>query len=935
MMRRPLAARVRHPAPAFGQGAALALLLPLSMLLLAGPLARDALAQVPSFTGVGDLPGGAATSEAFGVSADGAVVVGRSESADGSEAFRWTVGGGLSGLGFLSGSVPFSEAVGVSADGSVVVGNSYDGNGDRAFRWTAGGGLVELGTFSCSSCDPATGATGVSGNGLVVVGVGLAKSLFGDPHLDAARWSGGGTSISNLGDLPGPAELNSANGASADGAVIVGEGDSNNGFEAWVWTSSTGMDALPAVPGAQVRTGAVAVSADASTIVGAANTDTASSGRLEAARWTGPGWGTLQLLGSLGTASSQANGVSGDGSIIVGRARNAANDQRAFLWDAVNGMRDLASVLADDYGIDLDGWVLREAHGVSDVGPDGEFVVVGAGTNPAGEPEGFVALLFPPACRDGLDNDNDLDSDWPADAQCWGPVDLSEVDDCNDGLDNDGDGQIDHPADDGCRDTADATERLDCSDGVDDDGDGLTDHPDDPGCASPDAASESPACDDGEDNDSDSLTDHPDDPGCTARSDLSEGPDCADGLDNDGDGDFDWPADSDCTDAADASEAPECRDGVDNDGDGRIDALEEYPDCVSPDDPIEAPQCGDGVDNDGDGDVDLADADCASPGGLREAPGSLVAGDLLVVDRTSRAVFAVDPVSGQQIPISQAGRLGDPQSIAQRADGEPVVADPAGLVAVDPVSGVQEMRSAALDPGQSLALVFDGAGDALVVESAGIARVQWNASGLGSKSLWLPVPTGEPIPQLGVLQGDNLAVENGGASFLTSGLSVFGDGVFRIDATPSASLLKPGFSNDQWLDLAVVPDGPDAGDIVAVGVDVASGPGVYRIDPVNGAATAISVGPEWVLPVAVAVAPGGPIWVGDAGTCANGSCSGTNLASVDPGSGLRTVVATGGLLQGEMDLAVAVDFVPEPGALAGLVAGMLALWGLARARRRS
>jgi hypothetical protein len=68
----------------------------------------DGATVAPSIQGVGDLPGGADFSRAFGVSADGLVVVGSSASALATsfpdEPFRWTTaGGGMVGLGAFPG----------------------------------------------------------------------------------------------------------------------------------------------------------------------------------------------------------------------------------------------------------------------------------------------------------------------------------------------------------------------------------------------------------------------------------------------------------------------------------------------------------------------------------------------------------------------------------------------------------------------------------------------------------------------------------------------------------------------------------------------------------------------------------------------------------------------------------------------------------------
>jgi probable HAF family extracellular repeat protein len=81
------------------------------------------------------------------VSADGSTVVGKGDSKNGSEAFRWSLGK-MQGLGcLLEGRMNFySEAVACSSDGKIVVGNSGHSNGERkAFIWTEEDGMKSLG----------------------------------------------------------------------------------------------------------------------------------------------------------------------------------------------------------------------------------------------------------------------------------------------------------------------------------------------------------------------------------------------------------------------------------------------------------------------------------------------------------------------------------------------------------------------------------------------------------------------------------------------------------------------------------------------------------------------------------------------------------------------------------------------------------------------
>jgi len=889
-------------------------------------------ADLPSFTGVGDLPGGASDSVAFAISGDGSVVVGESDSSSGIQAFRWTAGGGITGLGFVSLVDPESSANAISSNGSVIVGSSNDAGGvRRAFRWTAGV-FTLLNNQSCSGCDPFTEGLGLSGDGLVAVGSSVARGAGSSPlHVDPVRWAGGGTALSDLGNFAASEEIGAAFGASQNGALIVGNHTSSGGKDAFYWNGA-GLVALPRLhAGTPIAASAAAVSRDATTIVGFSTkrTITLPGGTVVAAdsqavRWTGASFGTATQLGSLPGATfvnSEALAVSHNGAVIVGRAVDVNGADRAFVWDASHGMRNLATVLETDYGLDLSGWVLVEATGVSDV-VSNSYTVVGRGVDPQGDPQGFVAHLTPPPCSDGVDNDGDTQTDYPADPGCRSASDHSEEFDCDDGLDNDGDGDTDHPSDSGCQSASDPTERPDCSDGLDNDGDTNTDYPADPGCFTADWPLENPACSDGIDNDGDTNTDHPSDAQCVRPSDLSEVADCADGLDNDGDGDIDYPADAECESAADLSENEQCSDGIDNDGNGQIDYPIQYPGCVALDDPIEAAQCSDGVDNDGDGLTDHpSDPGCLSAGYASESPFWATQPGLVAVDRKSRAVFFVNLSTGAQTLISQAAQLSDPQGVAMRGS-ELVVADPNGLFALAP-SGAQRRASPALVPKESLQLAFDAIGDPYVLESTQISKVVWSGSGIGAKTSWLTLPV---PPALLAWEGDTLALEASG-NLLTTAAGFSGNGVFRINAvTKAATILDPGLKSRRWLDLAVESNGT----ILVAGLQNSTGNGVYRIDPSSGVPTALNNTYPWQRPTGIAVTPTGAIYVADAGVCApDGTCSGGQIVSVNPTTGAVAPLASGGFIAGELDLVP----MPEPDFDSALAAGLLTVLWLAHRRR--
>ena len=343
--------------------------------------------EAQSFMGLGDLPGGGFRSSAYGVSSDGTVVVGESVSAQGTEAFRWTAEGGvMEPLGDLPGGGFRSSARGVSGDGTVVVGYGWSASAvDEAFRWTVQGGVMEpLGNFPFPDWNDSL-AFGVSGDGTVVVGENIHRD-----GEEAFRWTvkDGVVVIELLGDLPGFSDFydSLAFGVSGDGTVVVGYGNPDHGREAFRWTVQRGvMEPLGDLPGGRFHSVAYGVSGDGTVVVG----ESVSAQGTEAFRWTVQR-GVMEPLGDLpgGSFGSAASGVSGDGTVVVGFGTSAQGTE-AFIWDAGHRMRRLYDVLTNEYGLDLTGWKLTSAQGIS---ADG-LTIVGQGLNPAGQQEAWIARL--------------------------------------------------------------------------------------------------------------------------------------------------------------------------------------------------------------------------------------------------------------------------------------------------------------------------------------------------------------------------------------------------------------------------------------------------------------------------------------------------------------------------------------------------------------
>ncbi|GBC93558.1 hypothetical protein HRbin15_02057 [bacterium HR15] len=321
-------------------------------------------ADTPHLYWVGTF--GGSSSEALGVSANGAVV-GWSFTANGQRrGLLWTRNGGIQDLGTLGGNI--SEAYAISRDGSTIVG--YSNTADirlRAVRWSSDGQIADLGAAS-----PAR-ANGVSADGSVIVG---------QTNLVPFRWTAA-TGVQILSGFPADWH-GSAVSVSADGVAVVGfVRPPQTLFRAFLWRDNV-LQILPTFHnGSNAFAMATDVSDSTRVIVGQANT---ADGLNRAVRWVD---GVIEDLGTLG-GNSSAWSVSADGSRVVGSSLHFPSlQERAFLWTEATGMIDLNVAYA---ALLPPGARLIRA---TDISPDGRYIV-GIGINPeTGIQEGFLLDTIP------------------------------------------------------------------------------------------------------------------------------------------------------------------------------------------------------------------------------------------------------------------------------------------------------------------------------------------------------------------------------------------------------------------------------------------------------------------------------------------------------------------------------------------------------------
>jgi len=300
----------------------------------------SALATAGSFKTMGLFPGDVSPtySRAYGISANGLVVVG--ENGSSSTGFRWTPLEGTTQLG-LFGS---SQAFGANADGSIMVGHE----GVNAAVWPHPDTGVEY-----LPCAPNSGCSGYYARAISADGAVIAGFTTEDDGQHPFRWTASeGTVLLDLlpADPPfGPSGI--ALGMSSDGQVIVGRSRTNAGFQAVRWTVSGGIESL----GTGSDGHAYDANADGSVIVGKVNLGTGS----RAFRWTqATGMEWLPLPAS--ATYNDARAVSDDGLVIVGFAGTPGQGNFPFIWTPAEGSRDLRPLVGAGGG-----WLDMKAHAIS------------------------------------------------------------------------------------------------------------------------------------------------------------------------------------------------------------------------------------------------------------------------------------------------------------------------------------------------------------------------------------------------------------------------------------------------------------------------------------------------------------------------------------------------------------------------------------------
>jgi len=322
------------------------------------------------------------TGIATDISADGSVVVGYGDGSQNFEAFRWTRETGQELLG-QNAYLVFGTGAGtpaVSADGTQVSATilSLDGTAITQGRWTLGLGWQETMPPIPSDggiMDNALGSCwGISGDGSTVVGL-YWRPGQGDGSAHASAWTEDGGLVGQE-----SSDNSRANNANHDGSVVVGWHDGVE-FGAWqpaVWENGVLTRLNETAAGGQAE----AVTPDGNIIVGREWNDATQTNEPVMWRRTESGWTESLYLGTLpGVIPSagfmKAEGIDASGDLVVGYCTYAGDPfyTTGFLWTPEFGVVDVVDYLADNGVAAPANFDIRSLQSVSDDG----LVMLGTG----------------------------------------------------------------------------------------------------------------------------------------------------------------------------------------------------------------------------------------------------------------------------------------------------------------------------------------------------------------------------------------------------------------------------------------------------------------------------------------------------------------------------------------------------------------------------
>jgi probable HAF family extracellular repeat protein len=366
-----------------------------SILLIATLLLSNALvgsisgAPLYQFTDLGDLPGGADNSAAFGINSLGQVVGSSATTAivDGAvvargHAFVWTSGAGMQDLG--AGAGDLSEATGINASGQIV-GSYYthapisgDAIGSHAVLWTGSGGFQELGHLPG---DDSSNGSAINVHGQVA---GDSRVFSAQGSIDRAFIWSASDGMQYLGDLPGGTDVSYARGINDNGQV-VGTSSATGGSRAFLWTKEAGMQNLGGLLGGSGFSSGTGIS-NSGAVIGYA---TPQGGGSHAFLWRN-GIG-MQDLGDLPSGDNMSvalgvntnNDVVGQSSVAFGSGTSIGH---AFVWTQSAGMMDLNNLVDSSAA----GWTLIVATDINDAGQ-----IVGSARTPNGVNHAFLLTPVP------------------------------------------------------------------------------------------------------------------------------------------------------------------------------------------------------------------------------------------------------------------------------------------------------------------------------------------------------------------------------------------------------------------------------------------------------------------------------------------------------------------------------------------------------------